>query len=81
MLSTLTSKGQVTIPKSIRDALHLKPNDKVDFIRDGETIILVPIRTLKEYRGAVKTKASVPIDQARAQAKTAVAERVIQEMK
>ncbi len=29
--ATITSKGQVTIPKKIRDKLGLKPGDKVDF--------------------------------------------------
>lgn len=30
-LSTMTSKGQVTIPADIRKYLHLKPGDKIDF--------------------------------------------------
>jgi antitoxin PrlF len=30
--ATITSKGQTTIPKEIRDHLHLKPGDKVDFV-------------------------------------------------
>jgi AbrB family looped-hinge helix DNA binding protein len=29
--ATLTSKGQTTIPKDIRDGLSLKPGDKLDF--------------------------------------------------
>lgn len=29
--TTLTSKGQVTIPKHIRDALHLEPGAQVEF--------------------------------------------------
>ena len=34
--ATLTSKGQLTAPKAIREHLHLKPGDKVVFvIRDG----------------------------------------------
>ncbi len=33
MLSTVTTKGQVTIPKPIRDALGIGPNDRVAFIR------------------------------------------------
>lgn len=32
---TLTSKGQVTIPKQIRDHLGLKPGSKVEFEIDG----------------------------------------------
>lgn len=35
-VTTLTSKGQVTVPKEIRDALGLKPRDKVEiFVKDG----------------------------------------------
>lgn len=31
-VSRLTSKGQTTIPKEIRDALRLKPGDRIEFI-------------------------------------------------
>ncbi len=31
MLATLTSKAQITLPKSIRELLELQPGDKVDF--------------------------------------------------
>lgn len=31
MIATLTSKGQITIPRAIRENLHLKPGDKLDF--------------------------------------------------
>jgi len=31
MATTITSKGQVTIPKRVRDALRLAPGDSVDF--------------------------------------------------
>lgn len=30
--ATMTSKGQLTVPKEIRDRLGLKPGDKVDFV-------------------------------------------------
>jgi len=41
MSTTLTIKGQVTIPKQIRDALGLKPGMPVDFAvnDEGEVVI------------------------------------------
>ena len=41
MSTMLTSKGQVTIPKQIRDALSLAPGCAVDFSvnRDGEVVL------------------------------------------
>ncbi len=45
MTTTLTVKGQVTIPKNMRDFLGLRPGDQVDFefIDDG-SIRLRPAR-------------------------------------
>ena len=34
MQTTITSKGQVTVPKAIREHLHLRPGDKLDFLLD-----------------------------------------------
>lgn len=34
-LATMTSKGQITIPKSVRDELGLEPGTKLDFVRVG----------------------------------------------
>ena len=43
-LTTITSKGQITIPKSIRDSLNLLPGDKVEFvITQANEVILRPI--------------------------------------
>jgi antitoxin PrlF len=41
MATTVTSKGQVTIPKKVRDALKLSPGSAVEFTvnQDGEVII------------------------------------------
>jgi AbrB family looped-hinge helix DNA binding protein len=43
-LATLTSKGQVTIPKVVRDSLHLHAGDKVDFLVTGNgEVLLKPV--------------------------------------
>jgi len=41
MATTITVKGQVTIPKRVRDALRLVPGDRVDFDvnREGQVIV------------------------------------------
>mgnify|MGYP003338723609 CR=1 FL=1 len=37
---TITSKGQATIPKQIRDLLGVKPRGKITFeVRDGEVVL------------------------------------------
>ncbi len=76
MLSTVTTKGQVTIPKPIRDALGIGPNDRVAFIREGERVLLQPLRTLKALRGVVKSKGTGSFQEERARAKSAVADRL-----
>lgn len=41
MSSTMTSKGQVTVPKSVRDALGLGPGSAVAFDMDAEGRVIV----------------------------------------
>lgn len=35
MQAMLTSKGQITLPKVLRDRLHLQPGDKIEFLLDS----------------------------------------------
>jgi AbrB family looped-hinge helix DNA binding protein len=41
--TTVTSKGQVTIPKKVRDALGIAPHDLVEIVLDGTQAVLRPI--------------------------------------
>ena len=42
--TTLTSKGQVTIPKNIRDFLYIHAGDKIEFIiTEKNEVLLRPI--------------------------------------
>lgn len=43
--ATITSKGQVTIPKDIRDILRIAPGDQIDFIVGDEGEVLISPRT------------------------------------
>ena len=50
--STLTSKGQVTIPIDIREKLHLVVGSKVEFIIQNNCCIVLPInRSVKDLQG------------------------------
>lgn len=51
---TLSPKYQVVIPLEIRTALRLKPGQKIQAIRVGETISLIPVRPMEEYRGFLR---------------------------
>lgn len=64
-MSTLTSKGQVTIPKPIRDALQLRPGMAVSFaVNAAGEVVIHPAPTARGRRGtdrfdAVRGKADV----------------------
>jgi antitoxin PrlF len=55
--STITRKGQTTIPKEIRILLKLKPNDKIFYIIEGEKVVLKPLQgDILDLRGSVPAK-------------------------
>jgi antitoxin PrlF len=66
MIATVTTKGQVTIPKAIRDLLGIQPNDKVDFKMENGRVVLKPLKTLRDLRGSVPAVAGAAIDAERA---------------
>ena len=53
LISTVTQKGQVTIPKNVRDSLHLITGDKVEFVHNdrGEVVIKPLTRKVSEVAG------------------------------
>lgn len=51
---TLSSKFQLSIPKAVRDEMHLRAGQKFAVIPKGDTIVLVPIRDLNAARGRLK---------------------------
>ena len=76
----ITSKGQITIPKEIRERFGLKKSDRVRFEVEGERVILhfVTGNILDARRVRVKEKMDVRA--LRRQAEEGMARRVIEEM-
>jgi antitoxin PrlF len=59
---TLTSKGQMTLPKAVRDDLHVKAGDKLEVVKQGAEYVLRRRRSALElfaelpaYKGKAKT--------------------------
>jgi antitoxin PrlF len=74
MESTVTVKGQVTIPKEARDHLGLKPGDRVKFFMqpDGHVVILpkLPVSALKGLLRTSKRASLADMDAAIAKGAT-----------
>ncbi len=51
MIGRIGAKGQVVIPKSIRDQAHLHPGDEVDFDFQDDQIVLVARRSSSSLGG------------------------------
>jgi antitoxin PrlF len=57
MESAITTKGQATIPKAIREHLRLRPGDRVKFfLHPDGTVVLLPKRPAAILRGIVKPR-------------------------
>ncbi|MBW1809490.1 MAG: AbrB/MazE/SpoVT family DNA-binding domain-containing protein [Deltaproteobacteria bacterium] len=56
--ATLTSKGQITIPKEIRDALGLESGDRVAFRLREDGVVEIHLETLDltSLHGILKSK-------------------------
>jgi len=60
----VTSKGQITIPKDIRDILNLDVGDKVEFIlQDDRVVLRAATASVKDLKGILpKPKRKVSLD-------------------
>lgn len=51
---TVSPKYQIVIPKTVREALHLRPGQKMQVIEYAGRVELIPERDIKELRGFLK---------------------------
>jgi antitoxin PrlF len=60
--STLTTKGQATIPKEVREHLGVKPGGKIRFfIRGDGSVFILPVRPISSARGMFKRPGQRPV--------------------
>ena len=54
--ATVTSKGQITIPKAVRNSLRLRTGDRVEFVVQGrsEAVLKTVTRTVDEVFGILR---------------------------
>lgn len=54
----LTSKGQLTVPKAVRDALGIKPGDAVVFRLEGTRAVLAKTPDFLDLAGSIAVPAA-----------------------
>lgn len=77
-ISTITQKGQVTIPLFIRESLDLTPKQKVVFIKEKDQVIIKRARDFLELSGSIKTKKPFNIIKMTKEAQKYVSDRYAQ---
>ena len=61
-MSKVTVKGQVTIPKEVRDHMNIRPGSEVEFVRQGEYFAIVKktkknvAKYLEQWKGVLTAK-------------------------
>jgi len=80
-MATVTTKGQVTIPKAIRRILNIHKSDRLLFVVEGDRLLLIPVRhrPLSELFSALPATRPFPGHQAvREEVRTKLGERMAQ---
>jgi len=62
LTATLSSKGQLTLPKSLRQAFKLRTGNRVTFtLSDGEAVMRPLSRSVDDAFGILKRKGQPPV--------------------
>lgn len=66
-MARLGPKGQIVIPKPVRQALGLRPGDRIVFHVDNQGAVLIPLPVshIEELRGALRSDRPVQLEDAR----------------
>ena len=61
--ATLSSRGQLVIPKSVRDHMRLRAGDRVDFVVqvDGEVVVRPATADVRDLRGMLQKPGREPV--------------------
>ena len=61
--STITSKGQITLPKKIRERLHVGTGDRIDFVVEENGLVVVrrARSRLRQLRGMLRKRKRKPV--------------------
>ena len=61
--ATVTSKGQVTLPQKVREALRVRPGDRIDFVLEGNGEVRVRAGEVdvSELRGLLRRPGRRPV--------------------
>lgn len=61
--ATLTSKGQITLPKTVRERLRVDTGDQVDFVVNdrGDVVVRAATLDVTELKGLLKRSRARPV--------------------
>lgn len=62
-LTTLTRKGQVTIPKAVREEMGLQPFDKIEFYVENHVVTLRKARLSLDEMEGMLPPLGIPIEE------------------
>lgn len=80
-VSKITIKGQVTIPKNVRNELGVTPGDVIVFTKKGDDIVIKPASTLLDLKGVIVSPKKIKNwATLRKSAKKSVVKRVMESM-
>lgn len=67
-VSKVGRRGQIAIPRAIRQELKLQEGDRLAFVRRGDEVVLQPLKhTLNDFRGSITVSEPQDFDAIRQQ--------------